>query len=202
MIEWADVDWGNAPSWGALIAAVIAASFAGRNVLVDVKDRQRAQAGQVAAWWGKSKMVSSEGGALPSRTREFFGAWVRNASEVPVYDVEVVWLYEGKRHTARTVRMLPPNEQSDFYPMPHDKDPQSPWDDLSPEEKVMAAIDATAGGLDVEVSFRDSEDRKWRRSPSGALTRVKKDRRFRGALRRARVVTGGSTVTEETPKGV
>ncbi|MDQ3308288.1 MAG: hypothetical protein M3499_08050 [Actinomycetota bacterium] len=167
------VDWGNAPSWGALIAAVTAAGFAGRNVLVDVRDRQRAQAGQVAAWWGKSRLGDPGLGSLPPGKREFPGAWVRNASEVPVYGVEVVWLYAGKRHKSKTVRVLPPNDEPEFHAMPLDRDPQSPWHDLSVEEQVQALLDVASGGMDVEVSFRDSENRRWLRSPSGALTLVK-----------------------------
>ncbi len=57
--------------------------------------------------------------------------------------------------------------------MPGDRDPQSLWDGLSVEEKVLASLDVTSGGMDVEVSFRDSENRRWLRSPSGALTLVK-----------------------------
>jgi hypothetical protein len=49
LLQGSDLDWGNAPSWAAVIAGSTAAVFAGRNVLVNAQDRRHRQAERVAA---------------------------------------------------------------------------------------------------------------------------------------------------------
>lgn len=170
MIEWSDVDWGNAPSWGALVAAIVAASFAGRNVLVDRHDREREQAAKVAAWWAvRDVRVDQRFGIIVTE----YGAWLRNASEVPVYDVEVKWLYGERVYASERMPLLPPQAETVFLEIPKSSE-------ASDDSKTLGAIDEVDGGLAVRLTFRDSAGKVWHRSEHGRLIKVRPKRGSRG----------------------
>lgn len=161
---WSDVDWGNAPAWAALVAASLAAGFAGRNVWHDRRDRLQQQARKVAAWWGLSNDATFRG--FPRRGS---GAWLLNASDVPVYDVVVEWLHCGRVVEKRSRRVLPPSAEPEFVGI---LKAYSAGDTEAAEryQKVLDAIGEVEDGFDVRLSFRDAGGRRWTRYEDGRLT--------------------------------
>jgi len=161
---WSDVDWGNAPAWAALATASLAAGFAGRNVWHDRRDRLQQQASRVAAWWGLSNDPTFRG--FPRRGS---GAWLLNASDVPVYDVVVEWLHNGGVVEKRSRRVLPPSGEPEFVGILKSYGS----DDTEAAEryqKVSEAIAEVEDGFDVRLSFRDARGRHWTRDADGRLT--------------------------------
>lgn len=162
------IDWGSAPAWGALVAGTAAAVLAGRNVWHDRQDRQQQQARKVAAWWG---MFESRPGPMQRRSS---GAWLLNASEVPVYDVDVEWLYDSRVIGTHSRRVLPPAEREFAYLLKRYES-----GDAEAEERHRKTLEVVAkvdDGLDVRLSFRDAAGRRWTRSENGRLART--DRRL------------------------
>lgn len=164
------VDWGSAPAWAGLAAATVAAGLAGRNVFVDVADRQRAQALLVAAWWGKVEAVKN-----PSyRSSVSDGAWVLNGSSAPIYDVRLGYRRRGDEITEVLLTpVLPPTSADDplFYSFGLLA--------LADVEPIMELLNRFgniseedyAGGYLVSLSFRDSGGYTWRRGEDGRLHR-------------------------------
>lgn len=161
---WSDVDWGSAPAWFGLIAASAAAIFTGRNVCVDRGDRRQKQAAEVSAWPAKgdprSPEMQEQSLAKPSELRT--GAFLRNASGSPVYDVRIVWRQEGGGSAEASLPVLAPNDAPVFIALPR------------PQEIMERVHRDFIGGpspdeLTVELRFRDSKNRTWSRSGTGEL---------------------------------
>jgi hypothetical protein len=113
VLAWSDIDWGNAPSWLAVTAASVAAGLTAQNVRVDVQDRRQRQAELVAAWWG----VTEDARRLGMPWSES-GAWLRNASSLPVYDVDVIWTLGDVLWRVHALRALPPTDKPMFVRLP------------------------------------------------------------------------------------
>lgn len=163
VIELSDIDWGNAPSWGALLAATTAATFAGRNVFVDRQDRRQEQAGKVAAWWGTKlfeiETLTTGSGRPPPLPRVYSagGAYLRNASALPVYEAAIKFFRDGQQVHRLECRVVPPREDPEFLE-PEDADDET----LPPWERSNSS-------LDVALHFRDAAGRRWYRSVDGRL---------------------------------
>lgn len=162
VIELSDIDWGNAPSWGALLAATTAAAFAGRNVYVDRQDRRQEQAGKVAAWWGTKlfEIETLSGSGRPPAFRQVYsagGAYLRNASALPVYDAVIEFFRDGQQVQLLERRVVPPREDPEFLE-PEDADDETtpPWE-------------RSNSPLDVALHFRDAAGKRWYRSVDGRL---------------------------------
>lgn len=174
---------GEWPSWvsaGATVAAVGAAIVAGFYAarafgLEFQRDRrweeaqEKAQASLVAGWWGRGPEPKPAQPGTPQALLANVAVWsgagaprgilLRNASEVPVTEVDIIlqrpdthaeigWIHVG---------LLPPGGEPTFV------SGRSAWHD-----------DAVPSGVTPEVSilFTDAAGRRWSRIPSGALGRT------------------------------
>jgi hypothetical protein len=166
VIELSDIDWGNLPNWGALVAATTAAGLAGRNVYVDRQDRRKAQASRVAAWWGtKLYEMQTLTGADPqpkyTQVYSAGGAYLRNASDLPVYEARIEFFRDGRPLYVEELRVVPPQDDAEFLePEDADNETAAPWE-------------RSNDPLDVALSFRDAAGRRWSRSVDGRLHEVK-----------------------------
>src|ERR1700733_1572495 len=100
-------NWGDIPTWLATIAATAAGIVAYRVYRIEAsrddvadKDRRSAQAAKVGAWYGsrEGQMITTPiGTSVQTQTsrERIWGAFLRNASDLPVFDV-VVMFYFGK----------------------------------------------------------------------------------------------------------
>lgn len=165
-------EWGDVPTWlGVLLAgaaAVVAlllylrAAERDRRGEADRRARldedRRTQAAQVCGWYGRTE---GKIGPQQAAVVQVWGAFVRNASDLPIYDVAVEFHFTSPRmdggvwtlargQTKR--RFLPPGES--FVPVP---------------EAMLREIVDTDTYL-VAMSFRDAGNRRWRRDPDGILT--------------------------------
>jgi hypothetical protein len=99
---------------------------------------------------------------------EIWGAYVRNASELPVHQVTVTGFYVSNTGIVtpnargyEDLRVLPPSPEAGFVRCP----PEALRNvDTDPSEWLMA----------VSVEFTDAAGIRWRREPNGVLTEVKK----------------------------
>jgi hypothetical protein len=169
----ARLDWGDVPTWLGVLLAGAAAAVALLLYLRDAeRDRQAeadrrarldedppTQATRVGCWYGRAEgQIGPHQSPVP-----VWGAVVRNASDLPVYDVIVEFHFASPRidgslwtlargQTRR--RLIPPGES--FVPMP---------------DAMLREIVDTDSYL-VAMSFRDAGNRQWRRDPDGVLTEV------------------------------
>lgn len=153
---------GNLPDWVSAGSTVFALAFAAIAVIVarrsfliesardevNEADRReqaafarRAQAALVCAWWGPAEL----GGAA--------GAFVRNASNAPVYQAHLTVLDADERSGSTKIhaQVLPPGDQARFFPV-----------------EAMAA----GGPHRVQFCFTDAAGVRWMRNPYGRLTEL------------------------------
>jgi hypothetical protein len=164
---------------GATVVAVGAAIYAGvyAKKAYDTEterdrqrdnDRQRAQADSVAAWCDRYDYSPAEpprsyssGGAFVvsgGRSRPDWNYYLRNASDVPVYDVVVLFRIGEQSLGTDAVDVLPPGE--------------APVSREVPEHvRTQATSAAHEHGEIIRcvVSFRDAAGRRWRRWTDGRL---------------------------------
>lgn len=164
-------DWGDIPTWVSAIGTLVALAFAAvaarsaikvyeiesrrDRVHADERKRQlefvrRAQAAMVSAWWGTQ--TGSDG---VSR----WGAFVRNASETPIYQtrVSVVKVFEPDISDSFGISVLPPTADPAFYP-------STVW--------VSSAAERDVPDFRVEMTFTDSVGIRWIRDQQGKLAEV------------------------------
>jgi arabinogalactan oligomer/maltooligosaccharide transport system substrate-binding protein len=165
MLTTAQLNWGDVPSWVglsltllALIFAAAAAVYASRAYKIESeRDRinsevrteqafaaRRAQAALISAWWGR-------GAAPDGRSGHAAGAFVRNASEAPVYQAHVTVIHPDGRIPALKIDLpvVPPSEIAAFHPI---------------SEGLRGA-----GDHRVRLTFTDSAGVRWMRDPYGRL---------------------------------
>jgi hypothetical protein len=157
-----NLDLGDVPTWLATIGAAFAAAFAFRALRVEQRrdDRQEiadasAQAEQVAAWVAEN-VQQRPGGA---RAKTMVVA-LRNASDLPAYDVTLTVLAIGGSTDLETIPVLPPGETSIILPR----------DIVLP---VLGGIPGRANfprDVSVRMLFRDAAGRHWLRDEKGALS--------------------------------
>lgn len=151
-------------AWATLAAAIfaaIAAVFAYRayrkEMAVEarlVDNAERGQASMVAAWMG-----DKGGSAIPI---------VRNASEVPIFDVYIDFYYKGELMGSTSDE---PGAITTYEPS------TTGVESFLPEtviEKFQEAADNQIRemAMDLGIRFADSSGRHWKRAYNGALTRV------------------------------
>lgn len=164
---------------GATVVAVGAAIYAGvyAKKAYDTEtardrrrddDRRRAQADCVAAWCDRYDYAPAEppraynsGGALVvtgGRSRPGWNYYLRNASDVPVYDVVVLFRIGAQSLGTDAVDVLPPGEEPVSRDVPE-------------HVRTQATSAAHEHGEIIRcvVSFRDAAGRRWRRSTDGRL---------------------------------
>ncbi|MDR7251905.1 hypothetical protein J2X46_000881 [Nocardioides sp. BE266] len=172
-----DARWGSIAEWvaglatvAAFLAAVLAARFAARALEIEQdreRDRQNAiireQAVLVAAWIEVDYIKSLAGARVHAKTMTCI---LRNASPVPVHDVEVRVLLDAADGVGRkligTVKLatLPPST-----------DPISeriaPFQRTDPIAAVRERADVPA--LRCSMDFTDSAGTRWFRGANGEL---------------------------------
>jgi hypothetical protein len=180
------IQWGDAATWvlaATSTVALWAAGFAGavayrllevelgrdrvaaeeRRAVAD--ERRRAQAARVAAWfgsWGDDDGYPAGMSGPPGRLR--WGAVIRNASDLPVYDVRFsyhVAVDPGRR--GRTWRAGERFQSRDIIPVIPPGVERSAIPNYVREEQAD-------GRWLVAVSFTDADGRRWRRDVHGMLT--------------------------------
>lgn len=166
---------------GALIAAVVAAVVAHRvygleserderaaeERRVRAKAERRAQADQVAGWFAWLAQDADTEPRLGWRRPWGWSAFLRNASDLPIYDIIIDFYYvvpdaadgniPGRRASSDRIPVLPP--QNEFY-MAADRDML---------ERVAAEDQANHA---VAIEFRDAAGIRWRRDIHGKLTEL------------------------------
>jgi arabinogalactan oligomer / maltooligosaccharide transport system substrate-binding protein len=201
----ASTNWGDVPSWINSIATILALLFAALAVVAgqrvyrieserdrvaaEAREQQaaflrRTQAALVSAWWGWQP--ADPGGQRAGR----WGAFVRNASETPVYQASLTMLdiHDPDVSERFDLAIVPPGTEPVFYPSglngasgDGDRPAGAGW----PVQDGQHAVDYR-----VEVAFTDSTGVRWIRDQQGRLSELRPevliwaDERRAAALRR------------------
>lgn len=176
----------SGPLW-VIAAAAVAGLLLGAaavTVLVRRAALERRHFTTVARWYGEYQQERFRDQAAlvcawPVSERETFqkviergvvGSAVRNASQAPVYDVELVYADPPAAWTAmKTIPMVAPSEEPQvFAGFDTEKTEGTP----SPERvNADGSISlAPSAFMEVEIRFRDGQGRRWSRNPQGVLT--------------------------------
>jgi hypothetical protein len=180
------VAWGDVPTWIqaiatvlALIAASVAAVVAWKVLGVERRrDRQRqgaeerAQAEKVAAWPSVVRTDPADPNSAPK-----WGAAVRNASDLPVYQVHVEYrpITPGRGQMAIVSEVVPPGDWRpsgrELYP----SETRYPNPSVYPGGSTLrraAQDDLPDRNFVISLRFTDAANRVWHRDRYGVLTRV------------------------------
>jgi hypothetical protein len=152
------VDWGNAPAWVAAVGTVGTLAFTLTLVRRELRERRAEQARLVNSWasWGYSYKRDQE----PAVTK--CDVFVRNGSDRPAYEVRVAVLpWDWKRHTSevgigRVFSTIPPEQT---------QNPQDFSHMFPPPLRFIADVQNPP----IQLTFVDSNGRKWCRWPDGVL---------------------------------
>lgn len=176
------IAWGDAPSWGALAFTILAARIAYRVYRIESRRDQRAeeerrgresegrqsQAALVCAWYGQSGVTEpSPLGRVV--VRHEWGAYVRNASPLPIYGLRIAFYYlsdsDGPARRAEIERPLiaPSPEPVFIHP---GVELRVPAGTSAGEPPVVTEAINRFG---VTVEFTDAANRRWLRDLQGCL---------------------------------
>jgi hypothetical protein len=164
--------WGTLPDWLAAVGTV-GAFIAGLRLLQKeldarreaLEDRRRAQARLVAAWTDMQPVPGMLGPpiATPPYEHVFF---VRNGSEEPVYDVSIIMVAEDSRFADDPeAAMRGDGTLEDGAVHAH-------FSIVPPGERVRNTISAEIAPSPYPpcaLTFRDAQERRWKRYPNGRL---------------------------------
>ncbi|WP_238015291.1 hypothetical protein KZZ52_49595 [Dactylosporangium sp. AC04546] len=173
--------------WG-LVAAILAAAVAGGAVFVALLalnaarragDAVEVLVGQVREAWLRRDAELVCAWAVSERetfekiiTRGVVGAAVRNASQMPVYDMEIVFRDPPAAWTAiRRVRIVPPSQQPEVYAGFDQEQTEGPVERDRINEDGTIRL-APSADMHVELRFTDLRGRRWQRDDRGVLTQV------------------------------
>lgn len=182
----AGADGGSYADWlaatatlAAFGAAVIAARYAAGAFELEtqrearwVENQQRAQASLVAAWPDKKyferDIPSAQIRRLAGITKH--GAYVRNASDLPVNDCEVAALVTQVRPDypepvewtpiTQAIGLVPPSDEPRFYEI----------DSLT--DRLSNVHEQHAVTIEIEFTFVDNTGIRWRRDTRGKLSEI------------------------------
>ena len=170
-------NWGDIPTWLATFAAIAAGLVAYRVYQVEAQrdrlaeeERKGAQAAKIAAWYGsQSHTVTTRIGnsvqTYPAMKPKW-GAFLRNASDLPVYDVLVKFHFPGTDAKAASgndnvqsiVKMVLPPSDAPVH--------------LEVDELTLRFFseDSRADAFHrVEIEFTDAQGIRWHRDVKGRL---------------------------------
>lgn len=187
------IDLGDLPSWLSAITSIMTLIFAALAAVaayrvyrieserdrVDAEMRQHQdrlirskQAALVSAWWGEYT-------ADPDSQDRPLGAFVRNASDTPVYDAifTVVNIHRPDATQWFEIPVVPPVSDPIFRPTPLDED--------SAARSARSLSDHR-----VEVTFTDSAGIRWIRDKDGRLDEVQPEVTIWGDERRTEMLSG------------
>jgi hypothetical protein len=125
----------------------------------------RAQADLVCAW-----PVSERETFEKIITRGVVGAAVRNASQTPVYEVELIYRDPDAAWTAiKRVRQVPPSDAPEVYAgFDEEETKGEPSPDRINEDGTIRL--APSADMHLELRFTDTLGRRWIRDDRGQLT--------------------------------
>lgn len=160
-----DLDWGNVPTWLALIAAGVAVTSCTlrRERERDIRreaDGRKAQADKVAGWVDQHEVSGPEGPYL---------IFLRNASELPIYDLKmsVRDTNTGKEIIRKVLPVLAPEAKHKAIKLRA----EFVQDDIARAE-LVAGVNDKQPGCGVTLQFRDGSGTRWRRELDGKLVKV------------------------------
>lgn len=161
--------WGDIPTWIAAVAAIGAGIIAYRVYWISAEDRRSAQAARVAAWYGlwqhEAVLKMMPNTFLKNRPPEpAWGAFLRNASDLPVYDVTVKFHYPDSGGSAETPNVhtihksvLPPSDAPIHMKI----------------DEIALRLYSDDPRMDryhrVEIEFTDTQGARWHRDVKGRL---------------------------------
>lgn len=172
-------NWGDIPTWLATIAATTAGIVAYRVYRIEAQrdrisewERRSAQAAKVATWYGsrQRQVTQRRGDSVQTYTlaEPVWGAFLRNASDLPVSDLVINFYFPGKNDSTETWNIhtinkltLPPNDA----PIHLEIDETALR--LYSDERKMDAFHR------VEIEFTDSQGIRWHRDVKGRLKGIK-----------------------------
>lgn len=199
-------DWGDVPTWLSSIATVLALLFAAiaavaahraykieserDRIAAEARRQQeafqrRTQAALVSAWWGWQP--GEAGGERAGR----WGAFVRNASETPVYQASLTMLdiHDPDVSERLDLAIVPPGAEPVFYPSGLSGPPGGGDRAGQPPGGWLVQDGQHAVDYRVEIAFTDSAGVRWIRDQQGRLSELRPevliwaDERRAGALR-------------------
>ena len=131
------------------------------------QQQYRAQAELVCAW-----PVSERETFEKVITRGVVGAAIRNASQMPVYEVELVFRDPDAAWTAiKRVRQVPPGEAPEVYAGFDEEETRGePSPDRINEDGTIRL--APSADMHLELRFKDSQGRCWVRDDRGDLAQA------------------------------
>ncbi len=165
---WCNIDWGDVPTWLAFIGAALAVFYTRRTLLIEQardeerrEDQRREQAAKFAAWCtdrARRDELQWHGGLI-----------LRNASEVPVYDVSVTFHLRGteRRGERYTRGVVPPGEHYAF-----DVDSTGMFTLISENAYGVQTFMEDWDEYLPEVTFTDAAGHVWSRNVRGELSRM------------------------------
>ncbi|GII24611.1 hypothetical protein [Planosporangium mesophilum] len=176
------MDWGDVPSWAlvvvsscALVLAALAARWSYRAFLTASAaatraDEARREAGErqqarlVAAW-----PISERETFQKAIERGVVGAAIRNASPMPIYNVEIVYRDEGAAWSAvRHLHMVAPSDEPQIFAgFDEETTTGTPVPERINKDGSVKLVPSAE--MRVEISFADTLGRRWRRDDSGVL---------------------------------
>lgn len=128
----------------------------------EAEQRHQGQAARVTAWLDLAQSSDPDLAA-----RAGFGAYIRNASDLPVFDVRAFfffvdeiqpggdWQPAARGGPVERVRVLPPREDR--------------WVGMPEKVRGMFPGEVTKRSCVVGIEFTDAAGNKWERDPRGAL---------------------------------
>ncbi len=172
------IQWGDVPSWVSACVTLGAFVFAGVAIVVsrrtfrleserdrvnaEVRQRQdayvrRSQSAMVSAWWGSADAVHA-----PDPRSADWGAFLRNASETPVYKANMTVVGAGNHAgpTAMEFPVVPPTRQPVFHPV------------AVPSAAPAAghrSVSNAVSDYKVSLRFTDAAGIRWVRDEYGVL---------------------------------
>jgi hypothetical protein len=176
------VNWGDVPSWalvvvslGAFALAALAArwsygAFVASSAAAARADearreaRERQQATLVACW-----PISERETFQKAIERGVVGVAVRNASPMPIYNVEIVYRDEGAAWRAiRRVHIVPPSDEPQII-AGFDEETSTGTPAPGRINKDGSVKLVPSAEMRVEICFADVLGRRWRRDDNGVL---------------------------------
>lgn len=176
------MNWGDVPSWALVVVSVatlvlasIAARWAYSAFAVSFtaaeradearrEARERQQATYVAAW-----PISERETFQKAIERGVVGAAIRNASPMPIYNVEILYRDEGAAWGAvRRLHIVPPSDEPQIVAgFDEEFSTGTPAPERVNKDGSIKLVPSAE--MRVEIRFADVFGRRWRRDDNGVL---------------------------------
>lgn len=174
-------NWGDVPTWGAMVFAVAAVIVGYRVYRIEherdertdadrrarANEERQAQAALVSAWPGSTTFHAIPIDPYPTTA---WGAYIRNASQLPVYTVKIVFWYQHPQSSEREERasiirpLVEPSTEPLFVTRPEELRKPS-----STDERGYPVFTEAINQFVVSLEFTDTAGRRWRRDVDGSL---------------------------------